>query len=197
MKRFISELIDGKDGRVNGLIALGLISMVALGCTCNKYFGDLAETNSSNSTTVSNTTKPEPEMPAVSKPDASKGEVPTDPQSQELARETILDFNDAIQSGDFSTFHGNVSKPFQRQASPAKMEDAFKAFIEAKPDFSEVKTLTATFSPSPSIQRQSGVRHLQVKGYFETSPRRMNFDLKYIPEGKDWKLISIEVNTRD
>ncbi|MGD9587896.1 MAG: hypothetical protein AB7Q37_07605 [Pyrinomonadaceae bacterium] len=197
MKRLILELINGKDGRVTGLVAMGLIGAVALGCTCNKWAGDLGETNSSNSTTVSNTTKPADEIPTVSRPDASKGEVPTDPQSQMLARETILDFNDAIQSGDFSTFHGNVSKPFQRQASAEKMEDAFKAFIEAKPDFSDVKTMTATFSPSPSIQRQSGVRHLQIKGYYETSPRRMNFDLKYIPEGKDWKLISIEVNTRD
>lgn len=197
MKKLISALIDGQDGRVSGLIALGLIGAIALGCTCNKWASDLGETNSSNTTTTSNTTKKDDEPPPVSSPDASKGEVPTEPQSQMLARETVLDFNDAIQSGDFSTFHGNVSKPFQRQASPEKMEDAFKAFIEAKPDFSDVKTMTATFSPSPSIQRKSGVRHLQIKGYYETSPRRMNFDLKYIPEGTEWKLISIEINTRD
>lgn len=195
MRKLATTLLFGKDARLSGLIAFVIIGAIALGCTCNK-FGDLGKTDNSNSsTTPSNTTAPPP--PSVPKPDASTGQVPSDAQLQEMTRTTILDFNDAIKSGDFSNFHRTVSKPFQKQASPEKMADAFKAFTEAKIDFSEVETLPATYSPPASIKRTSGVKHLQATGFYETTPRKMKFDLKYVPEGKDWKLIAIEVNTKD
>ncbi|NOT48018.1 MAG: hypothetical protein HOP17_09775 [Acidobacteria bacterium] len=195
MKKLATTVLFGKDGQLSGLIALAIVGAIALGCSCNKQFGDLGKTDSnSNSSPTSNSTAPPP--PSVSKPDASTGEVPSEAQLQEMTRTTILDFNAAIKSGDFTNFHRTVSKPFQKQASPEKMADAFKVFTEAKIDFDEVQTLPATYSPPASIQRASGVKHLQVLGYYETSPRTMKFDLKYIPEGKDWKLIAIEVNTK-
>lgn len=193
MMKLATTLLFGGNARTNGLFAFAIVGAIALGCTCNKGFGDFESSNTSGPTSSNSTSNSAPQPPP--KADASTGEVPTESQNQELARETVLDFNDAIQSGDFTSFHSTVSKPFQKQASPEKMGDAFRAFINAKPDFSDVKTLTATFSPSPSIQRTSGVKNLQLKGYYETSPRRMNFELKYIPEGKEWKLISIEINT--
>ncbi len=195
MKKFATTLLFGKDARLNGLIAFAIVGAIALGCTCTKNLGDFGKKEEVTNTASNSTSPPTPDRP--SKPDASTGDVPSEPQSQELARATILDFNDAIQSGDFSDFHRTISKPFQRQASPEKMEDAFKAFIEAKVDLSEVRTLTANFSPSPSIQTTRGVKNLQIKGNYATSPRRMNFDLKYIPEGSDWKLIAIEINTKN
>lgn len=197
MKKFATTLLFGKDAKLSGLIALAIVGSIALGCNCNKEFGDLGktDTNSSNTSTTSNSTAPPP--PSVSKPDASTGEVPSEAQLQDLTRTTILDFNSAIKSGDFTNFHRTVSKPFQKQASPEKMADAFKAFTDANIDFDEVSSLQATYSPPASIQRTSGVKHLQVLGSYPTSPRTMKFDLKYIPEGKDWKLIAIEVNTKD
>ena len=195
MKNLATNLLFGKDAKFSGLIALAIVGAIALGCSCNKQFGDLGKTDDtpSNSSTASNTYTP----PPPSKPDASTGEVPSEAQLQELTRTTILDFNSAINSGDFSNFHRTVSKPFQKQASATKMADAFKAFTDAKIDFSEVRTLPATYTPPASMQTKSGVKHLQVLGHYDTSPRRMKFDLKYIPEGKDWKLIAIEVNTKD
>lgn len=194
MKTLATTLLFGKDGRLSGLIALAIVGAIALGCTCNKNWGDTGSNDNSNSSTTSNTTTPPAAPP---KPDASTGDVPSDAQLQEMTRTTILDFNSAIKSGDFTNFHRTVSKPFQKQASPEKMADAFKAFTEAKIDFSEVRTLPATYTPPAAIKTTSGVKHLHVLGYYDTSPRRMKFDLKYVPEGKDWKLIAIEVNTKD
>lgn len=195
MKKFATTLLFGKDAKLSGVIALAIVGAIALGCSCNKSFGDLGQTDNSNSTTTSNTSSTPP--PAVSKPDASTGTVPSEAQLQEMTRTTILDFNDAIKSGDFANFHRTVSKPFQKQASPEKMAEAFKAFTDAKIDFDEVRTLPATYTPPAAIKTTSGVKHMQVLGYYDTSPRRMKFDLKYVPEGKDWKLIAIEVNTKD
>lgn len=197
MKKLANTLLFGKDAKLNGLIALAIVGSIALGCNCNKEFGDLGKTDTNSNTSTTSNTATAPTPTSVSKPDASTGAVPSEAQLQDLTRTTILDFNSAIKSGDFNNFHRTVSKPFQKQASPEKMADAFKAFTEANIDFDEVSTLQATFSPPASIQRTSGVKHLQLLGYYETSPRRMKFDLKYIPEGKEWKLIAIEVNTRD
>ncbi len=192
MKEFVSRLLFGKDTLFNGLVALGIIGAIALGCTCPKDLGNSGTSNSSNSTSTSNTSSSSP-----SKPDASTGEVPTEPQLQEIARTTILDFNDAIQKGDFTDFHKTMSKPFQKQASPTKLKDVFKAFVDAKLDFKEVRTLDASFSPAPEVESGTGGKVLRLKGNYPTKPRRTNFELKYIPEGKDWKLISIEIYTKD
>lgn len=192
MKKFVTDVLFGKSTVLNGLVALGIISAVAFGCTCPKDLANSGESNSSNSSSTSNSSNSSP-----SRPDASTGEVPTEPQLQELARTTILDFNDAIQRGDFTDFHRTMSKPFQQQASPAKLKEVFKAFVDAKIDFKEVRTLDASFSPAPAVESSTGGRMLRLKGNYPTKPRRTNFELKYIPEGSDWKLIAIEINTKD
>lgn len=194
MKTYLSTLLFGKDARLSGLIAFAIVGAIALGCTCNKDLG-LDTSNSSNTSdrpTSSNSTTDE-----LTKSDASKGEVPSDREAQEIARTTLLDFNDAIQKGDFEDFHRTISKPFQKQASPTRLRDAFKVFIDAKIDFSEVRGMTAVMSTAPSVEKKMGINNLQLKGYYPTSPRKTNFDFKYIPEGDEWKLIAIEVNTKD
>ncbi len=196
MKKLATSLFFGKDSRAGGLIALAIVGAIVLGCTCNKEFGDLGKSNSSDGPdrpSVSNTSTDEP----TTKSDASKGEVPSDREAQQIARTTLLDFNDAIQKGDFEDFHRTMSKPFQKQASPERLREAFKVFVDANIDFSEVRGMSAVFSPSPSVEKTMGINNLHLKGYFPTSPRKSNFDFKYIPEGGEWKLIAIEVNTKD
>lgn len=206
MKTIINKILFGKD-QISGLIALAVVGMIVLGCNCNKSL-DLSNLgkNESNSTTVSNTssdnsnsysnsskTSPKSVTPA----DASTGEIPNNDQLEALARETILDFNDSIQKGDFADFRSTVSKPFQKSASTERFNEAFKEFLTAKPDFSEVASLPATFTSTPVIERELGYKTLKYNGTFNTSPRPTKFELKYIPEGKDWKLIFIRVSTRD
>ena len=192
MKKLAAALLFGKDSRLSGLIAFAIVGAIALGCTCNKELGNLGKSNDSERAPASNTTTEAP-----SKADASSGEVPTDRQAQELARTTLMDFNDAIQKDNFEDFHRTMSKPFQKQASPERLREGFKVFVDANIDFSTARHMTAEFSPSPSVEKKSGINHLQLKGFYPTSPRKTNFDFKYIPEGDEWKLISIEVNTKD
>ena len=116
---------------------------------------------------------------------------------QDLARTTVLDFNDAIQSGDFNDFHATLSKPFQKEASADKLEGVFNEFIKAKLDFREVRNLDAKFTAEPEIVKQAGYDMLQLKGQYATTPRKTNFELKYINEDGEWKLSSININTKD
>ncbi|MGB7068091.1 MAG: hypothetical protein WBD22_01225 [Pyrinomonadaceae bacterium] len=199
MKRMISRMWTGTDTRLNGIMALILVGLIALGCTCGKDF-DLAnlakniekETKSTPSDIAEKETPEE-----VDSADASTGDVPSEAQSEALARRTVLDFNEAIKNRDFSDFHSTVSKPFQKEATPERFESVFKDFIDTNPDLSDVSTLPAIFAAEPAIQRELGFKTLKLLGKFETSPRPAQFLLKYIPEGKDWKLISIQISTKD
>ncbi len=199
MKTFAASLLFGRDNRISGLIAFSVVMLIALGCTCDKQFGlgntesDNSSRTASNSTTTSNSTST---TTTPSKPDASTGAVPTDAQLQDMAKETVLAFNAALQSEDFTSFHRSVSKPFQKQVSPEKFKQVFQSFIDAGIDFSEIQNLTADFTDKPVIETTAGYKTLKLKGVYPTSPRNTKFDLKYIPENKDWKLISIEINTK-
>jgi len=202
MKKFALDLFFGRDNRVSGVIAFTIIGLIALGCTCNKDF-NLGTNSTSNSGTFANTSSsptantastPKTDVPDA---DASTGKMPSDAQLQEMARETVLDFNDAIQSEDFTAFHSKISKPFQKQASPERFKQVFAEFLNNNIDFKEVEDLTAEFSPAPALGKESGYNVLSLNGSYATTPRRTKFELKYIPEGKEWKLIFIRISTKD
>ena len=128
---------------------------------------------------------------------SSSGEVPSNEKLQSLVKKTLMDFNEAIQSDDFSDFHDTLSEPFQEQASAEKLAGVFHEFVEKKMDFSTAKNLTATFNPAPDVSKQGSYKVLHTKGYFPTSPRKTNFEFKYIDEDGEWKLSSIDINTKD
>ena len=127
----------------------------------------------------------------------SSGDVPSDEKLQSLVKKTLMDFNEAIQNDDFSDFHDTLSEPFQKQVSAEKMSGVFHEFVEKKMDFSTAKNLKATFNPAPDVSNQGSYKVLHTKGYFPTSPRKTNFEFKYIDEDGEWKLSSIDINTKD
>jgi len=135
------------------------------------------------------------EAPAK-KADASKGEIPADEELQYMAKTTLLDFNDAIQKGDFTDFHSHIAKNWQKQISAERFKQEFQAFIDKGVDISEISSEKAEFSPAPSIDKVGKTRMLVVNGSYDISPEPTRFELKYIPEGKEWKLFGIDVRTK-
>ncbi len=201
MKDLVLKLISGRDNRMNGLIALGIVGLIALGCTCGKDF-DLSnigkESNTtSTSNTADNTTTPfsTPAPRTVTKSDASKGVAPEDPELQEMVKATLLDFNSALQQEDFTSFHAKICKPWQKQTTPESLKTSFQGFIDKDISIASISSLDADFSPSPEVGREVGYKTLKLKGDYKTSPNLTKFELNYIPEGKDWKLSKIVVDT--
>ena len=124
MKKIIEKIVLGRDTRLNGLIALAVIATIALGCNCGKEFGDLSNTSTTSNTTSdnpfgntsqSNTTSPS--RAGETKPNAAKGTLPTDGEQQYLVRETMLSFNNAIQTADFDNFYDGISKQWKKQTT--------------------------------------------------------------------------------
>jgi hypothetical protein len=200
MNKLIGKIINGKDNRLNGLIALAVVLSIALGCNCGKTFYLDNTTSSSNSTSdnpfatntsSSNTTTT---RAGESKPNASKGALPTDGEIQYLVRETMLGFNDALQQEDFTAFYSTISKQWQKQTTAESMKTSFQSFIDGEANFGEIRSMTADVEEKKT-RKQSGYNVFDVKGKYNTSPIATTFDLSYIAEGSDWKLFKIQVYT--
>lgn len=195
----LSQIIWGKENKFNGLIALVIVSLIVLGCTCNKNFGDLGKQDT-NSTTPSNTfsdpsntgTQPAKE-PTYTKADASKKQIPSEAEMQDIIKTTVLDFNDAVQSEDFTNFHSKSSKALQKTANPEKMKQTFQLFIDGEMDISSISSMTASITSPAKLENRSGFNVLAVSGEYPTYGVKTTFDLQYVAEGKDWKLLLIKI----
>ena len=131
------------------------------------------------------------------KADASRGEIPEGDELQEMTQITLIEFNDAVQADDFTDFFQTISKLWQRQSSPAKLKSTFQTFITQKIDIGAVRTMGADFTSKPRVDDSKGFKELILQGKYETLPNPTRFELKYTPEGKNWKLTGIMVdNTR-
>ncbi|MEO6588514.1 MAG: hypothetical protein ABIP06_04215 [Pyrinomonadaceae bacterium] len=198
MRRLVKELMLGKNNVISGVIALGIVSAVAMGCTCGKNF-DLANLSKDKETnqTVSNTDSTPDSTPAGDTlSDKSRGEVPSEREMEDLTKTTLLDFNEAVQSGDFTDFHGNISKVWKKTATPDAFNQGFKEFIDKKIDISGVKNQNADFDPQPTVTKKRGYKVLSANGKYDIYPLPAKFETEYIQEGGDWKLISIRIDTR-
>jgi hypothetical protein len=198
MKNKLGQIIWSKDKKLNGLIALFIVSLIVLGCTCNKNFGDLGSNSTTNTpsntfTPPTNTGTAPAKDPTFTKADASKKQLPSDAELQEMVKATVLDFNSAVQSEDFTNFHANSSKALQKTANPAKMKETFQQFIDGEMNISSISSMTATITSPPKLENRSGYNIFSVSGKYPTYGVETTFDLQYVAEGKDWKLLLIKI----
>ena len=120
--------------------------------------------------------------------------MPGDEEVRQLATQTLLRFDQALQTKDFASFYANVSELWRSQTSPAELEQAFRPFIVNEVSISGVKDVDPTFDPSPVLD-ENGI--LVLAGHFPTSPLVVVFELQYIYEHAQWKLIGIQINLRE
>lgn len=116
------------------------------------------------------------------------------PELQEvLVKASLLSFNDANVTGNYAVFHAKLSKPFRDQFSPEKLADIFKEFRDKHIDLDIVAAKKPIGVEEPKIS-DSGI--LSMKGYFDTTPSRVNYDLAFITSDGEWKLIKINVDVK-
>lgn len=194
MKNLINKMIFGKNANVSLFAVLGILSFVVLGCTgLGRKDTNSVVTNSSPSATSTPTASTP--KPTFVKADASKAEMPSDPELQDMVKKTLLDFDKAVDEADFTDFYDNISKAWKKQTSPSELKTSFQGFIDKKISISKISSMEADFSPDPVVEKEIGYKTLKLQGRYDTSPNSTKFLLHYIPDGKDWKLSRIEVDT--
>jgi len=126
-------------------------------------------------------------------PAAAEPAMPSEAVQEKLIKTCILTLNDANLTGNYTVLHAKLAKPFRTQFSPDKLKAGFKGFADQQIDLSVVAIKTPVAS-TPSKIDDRGV--LQLRGYFDTQPSRVHYELDFLVTEEEWKPISINVRVR-
>ena len=119
--------------------------------------------------------------------------LPTQNAQEVLIKTTLLTFNDANVTGNYSVLHAKTSKPFRDEFSPDRLKEVFKVFAEKHIDFDVIAAKTPLPTQEAKIDENG---KLILQGYFDTTPHHVYYDLHYILSEGDWKPIEINVKVR-
>lgn len=205
MKNLARQLCFGRDSKFTMLLILSVFTFVSLGCSniLREAQDDNPPANNNNRRARNEDDAPPVSTPARERSDApvkAGSSVPSDEDLESLVQTSLQDFADAVENEDFSDFRGTVSKPFRDQFTADKFKDAFQAFINGKETFVPIirstGSMTPSYAPEPNVASQSGYKVLNVNGAYSTTPLPTKFELQYIGEGGQWKLIKIRIELR-
>ncbi len=122
---------------------------------------------------------------------------PTEAEAQTLVKNTMSDFAEAVNKGDFSAFKANTAKEFQTQYTDEQMKTVFKSYIDNKEDavplLRAAAKQNAKFTTTPAVGDEQGYSVLPAEGTFDTEPSPLKFKNKYVYQDGKWKLLTIEV----
>ena len=120
--------------------------------------------------------------------------VPDKATQEALIKGTLLTFNDANVTGNYTVLHAKSSKPFRDQFPPDRLQEAFKDFREKHIDFDIIAARQIVMSQEPKVNDDG---KLMLYGYLDASPKsRVHFELEYIMSEGEWKPIKINVNLK-
>ena len=117
-------------------------------------------------------------------------DIPDDDDQDILIRNTLMTFNDANLSGDYSVFMAKASKEFQSQFTAEKMAAAFESFSKGKLDMSDV--VTADYDSYEKARIDGNA--LVLVGVFKTDNLEVKYNLRYLQNDGEWKVSSINVD---
>ncbi|MEQ1764171.1 MAG: hypothetical protein ABL984_13655 [Pyrinomonadaceae bacterium] len=192
MKNILNKLVNGRDNRLSGLIALAVVLSIALGCNCTKSL-DLDNASSSSNSSSDNPF----DNSSTSSDDSG---VPGDALLNALVKETTADFAAAISSGDFSSMHAKASTDFQNSVSKDTLQSSFKDFIDKKrqvlPILAKAIASDPEYTSAPRIRTEQGLDILVTEGKYATKPLPVTFNYEYVKRDGRWKLLILKIYIR-
>jgi len=115
--------------------------------------------------------------------------IPTNEQLTALVDHTMKPFALGVKKQNFGTFYTDVSTLLMIQRSPANLQQVFKGFAKVL-ELSQISRQAPVLKEGSHIDKE-GV--LKVGGHYPTQPKATTFELAYIREQNDWKLLGINV----
>lgn len=113
--------------------------------------------------------------------------------SGSLGQSRLVELQRRERDGNYTVFHAKLSKPFRDQFPPEKLAAIFKEFRDKRIDFDVIAAKKPISTEEPKIG-DNGV--LSIKGYFDTTPSRVNYDLSFIMSDGEWRLIKVDVDVK-
>jgi hypothetical protein len=122
---------------------------------------------------------------------AFAAEIPNDDDQDVLIRTTLMTFNDANMTDNYSVFLAKASKELQSQANAEKMASAFEGFRKNELFFEDVATADYDSYEKAKIDNDGA---LVLAGVFKTDDMEVKYNLRFIQNNKIWKVLAINVN---
>jgi hypothetical protein len=117
--------------------------------------------------------------------------VPDATMQEVLIKSTLMTFNDANVTANYTVLIAKMSKPFRDQFPVDRLKAAFKDFSDKHIDI----TLVVAKIPVPDMPasiNDDGV--LTLEGHFDTTPKKLKYILGYIMSDGEWKPIRLKVD---
>jgi len=108
-----------------------------------------------------------------------------------LVKSILVTLNDAVASDNFTVLHAKISKPFRDQFPPEKLRAVFKDLVEKHAVFDAIVASPVIAEEDARID-DKGV--LRLKGRFDTTPKKVKYQLGFIPSDGQWKLSGVAID---
>jgi hypothetical protein len=126
-------------------------------------------------------------------PAHAQDKIPSALLQEILIKASLLTLNDANVTGNYTVLHAKLAKPFRDRITPDKLKQAFKSFAEQKIDWDLIAAKTPVATGEAKIDNRGA---LILRGYFDTRPSRVNYELDFMISEREWKPIMLNVNLK-
>ena len=134
------------------------------------------------------------ELPVA--PSASSGALLTAPDRGEAATlvdGTMREFAAAVTEKDFTDFYGTISDLWRKQTTAAKISEAFSGFFPFTRELKESVASGPLFNAPPLVNEKN---ILILEGFYHIEATKMLFNLQYVNENWQWKLLGMDVEVK-
>jgi hypothetical protein len=120
--------------------------------------------------------------------------VPSDLQLLIMIKSTLIAFNDANTTGNYTVLRDLASPEFQQTNTPARLGEIFHLERGQEIDISPIVLLQPRLWRPAAVDAQ-GLLHVQ--GYFPSKPKQVNFTLGFKEVAGRWRLHALGVSTTE
>jgi hypothetical protein len=117
--------------------------------------------------------------------------LPTPKVEEVMVKVALLTLNDANLTGNYNVLYAKMAEPFRERFSADTLKQAFKSFAGHHVD--AIAGMPIVTTEDPRIDDNGA---LLLRGYFDTTPSRLSYELDYAMSEGEWKLITIDVKVR-
>jgi hypothetical protein len=126
-------------------------------------------------------------------PVRAENTVPSAELQEILIKTSLLTLNDANLTGNYAVLHTKLAKVFRDQITPDGLKKGFKPFADQKVDFGLISAKQPIASSESKIDNRGA---LLLRGYFDTAPSRVTYELDFLPSEGLWKPIMLNVRVK-
>jgi len=124
---------------------------------------------------------------------ANAASLPSDDEQEVLIRTTLMTFNDANMTANYSVLHAKASKEVQAQLSIEKLFDTFKPFRTNQLFFEDIIYEDYDSYEDAKLDDEGA---LVLAGVFKTDSIRVKYRLRFVKNDAAWKWLGINADVQ-